>query len=130
VSKALVILASRAERERAAKWCMTAPTNTRVEFKESRRSVDQNAALWRALTIIASAHRWHGLKLTAEDWKDLFSAGLKRELRTVPNLDGNGFVALGMRTSDMTKAEFSELLELVFAFAAREGIDLGIDEKH
>jgi hypothetical protein len=36
----------------------------------------------------------------------------------VPNLEGTGFVALGLSTSKMSKREFSDLLELVNAFAA------------
>lgn len=55
MSRALVILATRAERERAARWCMTAPVNTRVEFKEAKRTTDQNARMWAMLTDVAQA---------------------------------------------------------------------------
>ena len=60
---------------------------------------------------------WHGRKLSAEDWKHIFTASLKR-MDVVPNLEGTGFVALGLSTSKMSKREFSDLLELVNAFAA------------
>jgi hypothetical protein len=105
-------------------WIDTAPDGHRVEIAEPVRSDSQNRIMWVYLTALSEQVKWHGQTLSPEDWKDLLTAGLKRELRMVPNLDGNGFVSLGARTSTMTKAEFSDLLELIHAFAAREGIVL------
>ena len=64
---------------------------------------------------------WYGQKLSSEDWKDVLSASL-RKARVVPGIDPGTFVPLGMRTSDMSKAEFSDLLALVDAFAAERGV--------
>ena len=105
-------------------WIDTAPDGHRVEIAEPVRSDSQNRIMWVYLTALSEQVKWHGQTLSPEDWKDLLTAGLKRELRMVPNLDGNGFVSLGARTSTMTKAEFSDLLELIQAFAAREGVVL------
>lgn len=105
-------------------WIDRAPDGYRLEISEPRRTDAQNRLLWPLLTTLSVKLKWHGLTLSPEDWKDVMTAGLKREARMVPNMDGNGFVALGMRTSTMTKAEFSELIELIHAFAAREGIEL------
>jgi hypothetical protein len=58
----------------------------------------------------------------ADDWKLLFLDALKREVRMVPNLDGNGFVSLGRSSSDLSKGEFGDLLDLVYSFGAREGV--------
>lgn len=52
-------------------------------------------------------------------------AALGGELRMVPNIDGTGFVNLGRSTSNLTKPEFSDLLEIVHKFAAERGISLG-----
>jgi hypothetical protein len=41
----------------------------------------------------------------------------------VPNLDGTGFVALGMSTSRMSVREMSDLIELVFAFGAERNVE-------
>lgn len=112
------------ERPRILEWVRRAPVGTRVEIAEPARTDAQNRLLWPLLTTLSVKLKWHGLTLSPEDWKDVMTAGLKREARMVPNMDGNGFVALGMRTSTMTKAEFSELIELIHAFAAREGIEL------
>jgi hypothetical protein len=106
------------------RWIDRAPDGFRIEIAEPKRTDAQNRLLWPMLTALSTGLKWHGQTLSPEDWKDLLSAGLKRELRMVPNLDGNGFVSLGARTSTMTKAEFSDLIELIRAFAAREGISL------
>jgi hypothetical protein len=40
----------------------------------------------------------------------------------VPGIDPGTFVPLGMRTSQMTKEEISDLLELIYAFGAERGV--------
>lgn len=91
-----------------------------VKVEEERRTTEQNRLLWAALTDVAEQVEWHGERLSAEDWKHIFSASLKKQ-RAVPGIDG-GFVVLGQKTSRMTKAEFSELIELIHAFGAERGV--------
>lgn len=121
MARALVTLNFASDRQRAKHWIDQAPIGTRVELKGPARSHDQNAKMWACLTDIACQVEWYGQKLTADDWKDVFSASL-RKARVVPGLDAGSFVPLGMRTSDMSKAEFSGLLELIHAFAAERGV--------
>ncbi len=111
-----------ADRRKAANWCMGAPIGMRIEFKEAKRTTDQNARFWASLTDVAQQVEWHGLKLTPDDWKLIFLDALKREVRMVPNIDGNGFVNLGRSSSDLSKGEMSDLLELIYAFGARHGV--------
>jgi hypothetical protein len=47
---------------------------------------------------------------------------LPREIRAVPNLDEDGLVMLGRSSSDLSKEEMSNLLELIYAFGARRGV--------
>jgi hypothetical protein len=110
-------------RDLLKRWIDRAPDGFRVEIAEPKRTDAQNRLLWPLLTTLSTQLKWHGLTLSPEDWKDVLTAGLKREARMVPNIEGNGFVALGMRTSTMTKAEFGELLELTYAFGAQNGVD-------
>lgn len=123
MTRALLVLNNSIVRERAGNWVRKAPPGTRVEFKAPRRSLDQNSLLWARLTEVARGVDWYGQKLTAEDWKDVFTASL-RKARVVPGLERGTFVPLGMRTSDMTVAEMTELLELIAAFAAEHGVEL------
>lgn len=121
MTRALLILHGDADRKTAAKWIAQAPTDTRVELKAPRRSTDQNSLMWARLTEIARQVEWYGQKLSAEDWKDMFSASL-RKARVVPGLDPGSYVPLGMRTSDMSKEEMGMLLDLIDAFAAERGV--------
>lgn len=107
-------------RERAKSAVDCAPEGYCVTIQERTRSLEQNAALWPLLGEISKQVDWYGQKLTDEEWKDVLTAGLKKE-KVVPGING-GFVVLGQRTSKMSKAEFSELLEFAHAFAADKGV--------
>lgn len=91
-----------------------------VTVRKEKRSNEQNRLMWAALTDVANQVDWHGQKLSKEEWKDVFTASLKRQ-KVVPGLDG-GFVVLGTSTSKMTKEDMSELLELTIAFGAQHGV--------
>lgn len=129
MSRATVILNSRADREKVCKWAMNVAPGTRVEFKEAKRTTEQNARFWAMLTEIAQQIPWHGQKLTPDDWKLIFLDALKQEVRIVPNVSGNGFVNLGRSSSDLSKAEFTELIELMFAFGAQHGVVFSHEEE-
>ena len=122
MSRAAIILNSRANRERAANWAARLPSGTRVEFKEAKRSLPQNDRMWAMLTEVATQLPWHGFKLAPNDWKLLFIDALKREVRAVPSLDGRGFVNLGRSSSDLSKGEMGDLIELIHAFGAEHGV--------
>lgn len=92
-----------------------------VEVRPETRSSEQNRRLWAMLGEIAAQVDWYGKKLSPEDWKHVFTASL-RKLDVVPNLDGTGFVALGMSTSKMTVREMAEMQELMEAFGAERGV--------
>src|SRR3954464_2149182 len=99
MSTAQITLNSKHDRELAIKLVQQAPTGTRALFKSAKRSGDQNSKLWACLTEIARQVPWHGQILVADDWKLIFLASLKQEMRIVPNIDGNGFVHLGRSSS-------------------------------
>ena len=114
-------LANQAVRERVCEYVRNAPDGYRVEIKEPTRSLDQNDKLWAMLDDISKQIVWYGQKLSSADWKDMFTASL-RKARVVPGIDEGSFVPLGMRTSDMTKREMSDLIELIYAFGAQHDV--------
>jgi len=122
MSRVLVVLNTLADREKVCKWVMKVDAGTRVEMKEAKRSLPQNDRLWAMLTEVATTVPYHGIKLAADDWKLIFLDALKREVRMVPNLDGTGFVSLGRSSSGLSKAEFSDLIELIMMFGAQHGV--------
>lgn len=92
-----------------------------VRITPPTRSLEQNARLWAQLTDISQQVEWYGKRLTPEDWKHVFTASL-RKMAVVPNLDGTGFVALGLSTSRMTKRELGDLIDLMTAFGNERGV--------
>jgi hypothetical protein len=91
-----------------------------LEAKPKTRSLEQNARLWAMLSDISEQVVWHGRKLTADEWKHVFSAALKKQ-DVVPSIDG-GFVVLGQSTSKMTVKEMCDMQELMTAFAAERNV--------
>jgi hypothetical protein len=121
MSRALVIVNGPASRAEAQNLLARVPVGTRVEFKASKRSTPQNAMMWALLTQISKRPWVDGKRYTAEDLKDYFIHALKRE-RWMPDEDG-GFVPIGRRSSDLSKEEMGDLLELIMAFCVRHDID-------
>jgi len=122
MTRATLVLVSPEIRQRATRWVAKLPEGTRVDFKEPKRSLPQNDRMWAMLTDIATQLPWHGIKLSADDWKLIFLDALKRELRIVPNIDGSGFVNLGRSSSDLSKSEMTDLIDLIHQFGANHGV--------
>lgn len=100
-----------------------APDGWIVELHEPKRSIEQNAALWSLLNQIHKQRPTHqGVKMSPELWKAVFMQALGAEMVFVPTLEGDGVFPIGHRTSHLTKGEFSNLIELILAWTAREGL--------
>jgi hypothetical protein len=122
MSRQLIIINAQSARIKLKALIDAAPWNTRVTIQEPKRSLPQNAKLWAALSDVAEQVTYHGLKLAPDDYKLLFLDALKREVRMVPNLDGNGFVSLGRSSSDLSKSEMADLLTIIEAWGAQNGV--------
>lgn len=121
MSRNAVEIKTQADRNLIARWAQNVPVGTTFEVRSARRSTDANAMMWSLLGQIAKQVTWHGQKLTAEDFKDLCSASLRR-YHLVPGIDPGTFVPLGMRTSQMTKEEMADLIDLIVAFGTGQGV--------
>src|SRR5574343_833640 len=87
------------------------------------RTLQQNAIMWVMLTDISNQVEWHGLHLEPAEWKDMLSASLKKQ-KVVPGID-DGFVVVGTSTSNMSKQEMADMIELMNAFGAEKGVKFG-----
>lgn len=96
-----------------------------IEVKREKRSLPQNSKLWAMLFEVSKQVKWHGEKLSPEDWKHIFSAALKKQ-RIVPGID-SGFVVLSQSTSKMSVSEMADLIELIFAFGASHEVKFSCD---
>lgn len=92
----------------------------KIEPYKKNRNLEQNAKLWAMLGEVSKQVNWHGNKLTPENWKDVFTASLKKQM-AVPGIDG-GFVVCGTSTSKMTVGEMAELIELITAFGVQHNV--------
>lgn len=119
--KVTIKLVGPEQRQRAQKLILRAPADYVVTISEPTRTLDQNALMWAALNDIARA-KPDGREMTPKQWKCAFmdAAGFKPEF--VPALEGNGFICLGYKSSRLTKAQFSDLVETIFEFGARKGV--------
>lgn len=119
--KKTFILAHDTARKGVGAFALTAPAGWHVTFRPPTRSLDQNARMWAMLTDVAQQVEWYGRKLTPEAWKCVFSASLKKQ-DVVPGLHGD-FVVIGQSTSQMTISEMTDLMELMSAFGAGQGVE-------
>lgn len=124
MSRATYSVTTEAQRRTALDAITRAPLGFSVTCKRGKRSVPQNDRMWAMLTIISKELAWHGQQLSPEDWKIVLMAGLNQEMRLVPNIEGNGLVNLGRSSSKLTKQEFTELMDLIEAFAAQHDVNL------
>ena len=122
MSRRTLIIANEDIRSKALTWVKNVALGTVIEFRQAKRTTDQNALLWSLLSDLAKQVDWHGQKLEPEDWKILMMNALNSEMRMVPAIDGRGFVNLGRSTSKLTKGEMSDLLEVIYAFGATRSV--------
>ncbi|MBI0276865.1 recombination protein NinB [Hafnia alvei] len=129
MNKQAYFLIDRHRQQNAIQFIQSLPVNPDSPFvvtiQERTRTLDQNARLWAMLNDISEQVVWHGLTLSSEDWKHIFTASLKGQ-RSAPGIEG-GFVVLGQSTSRMTVGEMRDLIELIQAFGAGHNVKFGDD---
>lgn len=120
------VLSHAGARQRASEFLHRVADGVAVTFKEVNRTSYQNSVQWPILEAFAEQLLWpvNGamVRMTSEEWKDVLSAAFRGEsVRLASGLNG-GVVMLGMRTSQMSKREFSEWLDFLQATAADRGV--------
>jgi len=110
-----------------AKPMLIAGHRLTLSIAEQKRSSPQNAKLHALIGEIAAQKEWAGQRWDAEVWKRLLTAAWLRaqgeRVTVVPSLDGAGVDVVFRPTSSLTKAECSDLLEFVQAWAAQNGVN-------
>ena len=120
MSKSIFFLEHEYARHNAISCVREAPLGYCVEVKPKTRTIEQNRRMWAMLGDIAKQVIWYGRTLTPENWKDIFSASLKKQ-DVVPGIDG-GFVVMGQSTSKMTIKEMTDLQELMASFGSDKNV--------
>jgi hypothetical protein len=117
----IIILSGPQQRLAARKMVDDAQRGWVITARPPTRKTAQNAKLWPMLDDVAIQVNWHGRKLSNYNWKDIFTAAL-RKFEVVPGIDGDPVILTGESTSVMSKPRFSELIELIYAFGAEHGV--------
>lgn len=117
-----VILSGQSQRSFAKQMIDRAPANAVVTIREATRSTDQNSLLWSVLSDISRA-KPEGRLHTPEVWKCLFMSACGHAVQFEMGLDGKPF-PVGFRSSRLTKSQFSDLIEFIYAWCAEKGVQL------
>lgn len=119
------------QRQLAHRLVDAAPPGAVLNIREATRTLDQNAKMHAMLSDIARA-KPEGRDYPTDVWKALAMAMCGHKVRFEPALDGNGVVPIGFRSSRLTKAEMSELIDALDAYGTEHGVcwsePLGDDE--
>ena len=110
-------------RAKAHMWLDAAPAGMVVQFKEQKRSLDQNAKLWAMLGDVAKQAKHSGNSYTPEVWKALFMSACGHELQLVVGLNGEP-VPMGTSSSSLSVSKMSELIEFISYWCAENGVTL------
>jgi NinB protein len=111
----------RTDRTFAHRLVDAAPMGSVMAISKPKRTNDQNSLMWALLSEVSAA-KPEGRELTPDIWKAVFMHSLDHAQRFEMALDGKGMVPVGFRSSRLTKAQFSDLIEVIHEYAARHGI--------
>lgn len=112
-------------RSKAVQGVQRAPDGWVLELREPKRSDDQNRALWSLLNQIQKQRPIHnGVRMSPEMWKATFMHAAGVEGVFLPTLEGDGLFPAGFRSSLLTKSQFADLLTIILAWSAREGLTI------
>ena len=118
----VVFLAGPRQREYAIRCVQDAPEGYAVQIAKPTRTLEQNQKLWPMLEDLrAQVPELSGY--STDEIKLRFLNALGVEMRFLPCLEGEGAFPVGLRSSTLTKDQFSALIELLFEYGSRHGVE-------
>lgn len=123
-----VIIRGDVQRQLIKRLADIAPLGTVFNAREQTRTTEQSDKMWAMLSDIARAKPM-GRVLKSEGWKALFMDMIDKKPSWEPNLDGTGIVCIGYKSSHLTKAEMSEMIDCIDAFGAEHGVIWSNEER-
>jgi len=94
---------------------------------KARRTLEQNNKMWALLSEIAEQVEHCGRHYSSDQWKTLLMHAMGQEVLFLPALDGKTFVPYGGRSSHMTTAQMSELIEFIYVWGLQHGVQFASD---
>ncbi|WP_429499401.1 recombination protein NinB [Robbsia andropogonis] len=131
--KQTFILAHRAARQSAMRAISYAPDGFVVQITEPNKTRLQEEKYHAMFGDIAKQAQFMGSKRDVETWKRLLVDAFARAKAAmgepiqgqggiIPNLDGTGFVQLGVQTRKFRKKEAIDFVDYLYAWGAENGI--------
>lgn len=122
-----LVLRSDASRATARRLVDLAPPGSVFNIRAANRSKEQNDKMHAMIADIARA-KPEGRMHSPLIWKSLLMslAGFKPIFEHA--LDGEGIVPIGFKSSRLSKAEFSDLIEAIYAYGAQHGVQWSHEE--
>lgn len=114
-------LTGQRQREHAQRLVMEAPDGYVVKIAAETRRDAQNRKLWSLIRDIRNQVP-EMATYSPEDIKNRFMNALGVEMRFLPTLEGQGSFPVGLRSSTLTVAQFSGLVELLYEWGGRNGV--------
>lgn len=120
-----IILNGSHARDTARRLIDRAPPGAVFNIRAANRTTEQNSLLWALLSDVSRA-KPEGRCHTPEVWKTLFMAACGHAVQFENGLNGQPF-PVGFRSSRLSKAEMSDLIEFVIQWGTEHGVRF--DEK-
>lgn len=117
-----VILTNEYRRQQAHRLIELVPNGAVLSIKPARRTNDQNALMWAMLSEISRA-RPEGRELTPDVWKMVMMHACGHAVQFEIGLNGQPF-PMGFRSSRLSKAQMTDLIEFIMCFAAEKGVKI------
>ena len=121
MAKVTTRLVGQSQRDYAKKMIDEAPDGYISTLNKETRTDRQNRLMWPLIQDIqrqvegADAY-------TPDDTKLRLMNLYQNEMRMLPVLEGQGHFMVGQRSSKLTKAQFADLIETIYAYGARNDV--------
>ena len=86
------------------------------------RTVSQNSKLWPLLREVSEQLEHCGRKYSPEEWLAIFMHACGHQMKFLPALDGNSFVAYRASSRTLSVEQMSELIECILAEGTQRGV--------
>lgn len=116
-----IVLGTERAAKEAVRVILHAPAGSVMTVKPARRTLSQNDRFWAMVGDISRA-KPEGRDYPPEIWRSLLMAEAGFKPIFEHSLDGQGVVPIGYKSSRLSKAEFSDLIEAAFAYGSRFGV--------
>lgn len=109
------------QRARVRQLADRVPEDWTVAFNPPRRTDEQSRRMFAMLGDLVKA-KPEGREHDKDQWKAIVMDACGHKPVFVPNLDGTGFLCLGYKSSRLTKAQMSDVLECIAEYGARHDV--------